>query len=69
MSEYEKTNVPNMVIDKATNTIINTDMGAYQAIKNAREERRKHINLAERVSALELEVKNLRAMLGQDNRD
>jgi hypothetical protein len=65
----EKTNIPGMVIDTATGAVINKELGAYHAIKKAREERRAQAALAERVTALEAEVKYLRNKLEQDNRD
>lgn len=63
MSQYEKTTTPNMVIDKATGAVINTDIGGYHAIKKAREERRKALVLEDRVTALEDEVKTLRQLI------
>lgn len=63
MADYEKTNIPNIILDKNTGTLLNTDMGAYSAIKRAREEMRKQVDIAERVAALELEVHNLKQMI------
>lgn len=65
MSEYEKTTTPNHVVDKSTGLVINTDIGAFEAIKRARLEKRKAAALEDRVSALEHEVALLKEMIGK----
>lgn len=63
LSDYEKTTTPNMVVDKTTGAVLNTDMGAYAAIKAARAEKRKQFQLIDRVNKLEIEVAELKAMM------
>jgi hypothetical protein len=57
---YEKTDVPNHVIDPESNALLNTDVGGYEAFKAARHElkRRQHnedvlSDLINRVSQIE----------------
>ena len=57
--KYEKTNVPNMVIDKTTNTVLNTDQGGYEAIKRAREDQKKAQAMVETIQDFEYRIKEL----------
>lgn len=59
--KYEKTNLPNIVIDPTTNVVLNTDMGGYTAIKKAREENRKSIDLYSRFEIMEKQIQELQA--------
>lgn len=63
MAEYEKTTTPNMVVDKSSGLVINTDMGAYAAIKAQREERRRQSQMYDRVSRLEIELAEMKEHL------
>jgi hypothetical protein len=63
MTQYDKTDVPNMVIDRSTGAVINNNLGDYYRLKKAREEKRKATELIDRVSQLEQEVKDLRNMI------
>jgi hypothetical protein len=52
LSDYEKTSTPNMVIDKTSGAVINTDLGGYAAIKAARDAKRKNAELVTKVAEL-----------------
>lgn len=54
-----------MVVDKTSGIVINTDMGAYSAIKKAREEKRRQATLLDRVDALEKRVLELEGLLNK----
>lgn len=58
-SDYTKTSEPGMVKDKATGAIINTNMGAYEAIKRAREAKKEREGLVHKVNELEIQVQDL----------
>lgn len=57
------TDVPNMVLDPATNAVLNKDMGAYEQIKRAREEKKRQYKLEERVARLEQKLSDLEGQL------
>lgn len=63
-----KTNVPNMVLDTSTGAVLNKDIGGYEQIKRAREEKKRQFRLEERVAKLEQKVADLEAQL-QNARD
>lgn len=52
MSDYEKTSTPNMVIDKNTGAVLNTDLGGYAAIRAARDAKRRNNELILKVDVL-----------------
>jgi hypothetical protein len=61
MSKYEKTTEPNLVRDKSTGAVLNTDLGAYQAIKAQREAKKAQNNLVSDVATLRDEINTLKA--------
>jgi len=65
MTKYEKTNVPNMVIDKATGAVLNTDQGGYQAIKRAREEQKKAQAMEDAVNSMAERLQQLETRICQ----
>lgn len=65
LSEYEKTTTPNIIVDNSSGVLLNTDMGAFEAIKRARLEKRKAAELADRVTVLENEMRELKEMIGK----
>lgn len=65
MSEYEKTTSPNIIVDNSSGVLLNTDMGAFEAIKRARLEKRKAAELVDRVTVLENEMRELKEMIGK----
>lgn len=65
VSEYEKTTTPNIIVDNSSGVLLNTDMGAFEAIKRARLEKRKAAELADRVTVLENEMRELKEMIGK----
>ncbi len=60
-----KTDVPNMVIDQSTGLVINKDIGAYEAIKRAREEKKRQYRLEDRVAKLEQKIQDLEEIIAK----
>lgn len=63
VSDYVKTTTPNMIIDKESGAVINTDIGQYSAIKAARIEKRRQSEVVDRLSRLERELLEMKADL------
>lgn len=61
MSKFEKTSESNLVRDPSTGAILNTDLGAYAAIKAAREAKKAQNNLVSEVATLRNEINTLKA--------
>jgi hypothetical protein len=64
--KYEKTTTPNLVIDKSTGTVLNTDTGGYESFKAARNKRKQELaaqdqirELTEQVSLLWAEIRKM----------
>jgi len=65
MTRYEKTDQPGYELDRSTGTVINTNVGAFEAIKKSRMARKEQDGLVQKVADLEKRIKQLEKFLGQ----